>query len=108
MGGMQPQTDPSEPMTITLQLSAEAERKLRELAAQEGKSLAEYLEQLVERTALGVNGATTGDDALLDTEYLAACAREADPSITLEAVRQALAIIPGSMTEDFIAERDER
>jgi hypothetical protein len=43
-----------------------------------------------------------------DTEYLAACAAEADPGISLEAVRAALAKIPGSMTADFIAERDER
>jgi hypothetical protein len=49
-----------------------------------------------------------GDEAWLDTEFHAACAAEADPSVTLEQVRAALAKIPGSMTEDFIAERDER
>jgi len=44
----------------------------------------------------------------LDTECLAACASEADDSVTLEEVRAALAKIPGSLTEDFIAEREDR
>jgi predicted DNA-binding antitoxin AbrB/MazE fold protein len=44
----------------------------------------------------------------LDTAYIEWCAREADDRITLEAVRQALAKIPGSLTADFIAERDDR
>lgn len=47
-------------------------------------------------------------DDLLDHEYMTACAADADPSTTLEAVREALSKIPGSMTADFIAERDER
>jgi predicted DNA-binding antitoxin AbrB/MazE fold protein len=44
----------------------------------------------------------------LDTEYLAACAQEADEDVSLEEVRAALAKIPGSLTEDFIAEREDR
>ena len=51
---------------------------------------------------------TTKFDHLLDSDFLANCAKEADPSITLESVRQALSKIPGSMTDDFIAEREER
>jgi predicted DNA-binding antitoxin AbrB/MazE fold protein len=44
----------------------------------------------------------------LDTECLAACAREADDSVSLEEVRTALAKIPGSLTDDFRAEREGR
>ena len=44
----------------------------------------------------------------LDAECLAACAGEADDAVSLEAVRAALAKIAGSLTEDFIAEREER
>lgn len=44
----------------------------------------------------------------LDTECLAACAAEADDGVTLEQVRAALAKIPGSLTQDFIAEREDR
>jgi predicted DNA-binding antitoxin AbrB/MazE fold protein len=46
-------------------------------------------------------------EELLDLEYLQACAREADHGISLEAVREALSKIPGSLTADFVAERDE-
>jgi len=44
----------------------------------------------------------------LDAEYLAGCAQEADEGVSLEDVRAALAKIPGSLTEDFIAEREDR
>jgi predicted DNA-binding antitoxin AbrB/MazE fold protein len=44
----------------------------------------------------------------LDAEYLAECAGEAHDIVSLDEVRAALAKIPGSLTEDFIAERDER
>lgn len=47
-------------------------------------------------------------EPLLDTEYLAACARETDDEVSLEQVRAALAKIPGSLTEDFLAEREDR
>jgi predicted DNA-binding antitoxin AbrB/MazE fold protein len=47
------------------------------------------------------------DEDWMDTEYLRLAASEADDSISLEAVRAALAKIPGSLTADFIAERDE-
>jgi predicted DNA-binding antitoxin AbrB/MazE fold protein len=44
----------------------------------------------------------------LDTEYLADCAPETDEGPCLEEVRAALAKIPGSLTADFIAEREDR
>ena len=44
----------------------------------------------------------------LDVEFLREIASEADDSISLEEVRQAMAKIPGSLTADCIAERDER
>ena len=43
-----------------------------------------------------------------DKAFLSYCLAEGDPNITLEEVRQALAVIPGSMTEACSAERDER
>jgi hypothetical protein len=48
------------------------------------------------------------DDFFLDVDYMDACGKDADPSITLESVRQILAKIPGSISDDIIAERDER
>jgi hypothetical protein len=55
---------------------------------------------------------TITDDATpepwLDPECLAACAEGADDTVSLEEVRAALAKIPGSLTADFIAEREDR
>jgi predicted DNA-binding antitoxin AbrB/MazE fold protein len=48
------------------------------------------------------------DDDLIDTEFLAYCDTQADDTVSLEAVREALAKIPGSLTDDIRAERDER
>jgi predicted DNA-binding antitoxin AbrB/MazE fold protein len=43
-----------------------------------------------------------------DEECYQACKKDADDSVTLEQVQQALSKIPGSLTADFVAERDER
>jgi predicted DNA-binding antitoxin AbrB/MazE fold protein len=50
----------------------------------------------------------TPEEDWLDVNCLQLCATEADESVSLEAVRAALAKIPGSLTADFIAEREER
>lgn len=63
--------------------------------------------QRVTLTIAEQGGAPPGED-WLDAEYLQACSAEADESVSLEAVRQALSKIPGSLTDDFVAERDER
>ncbi len=47
-------------------------------------------------------------DWMLDTEYHAECAANTTPVPTLEEVRAALAKIPGSISADIIAEREER
>jgi predicted DNA-binding antitoxin AbrB/MazE fold protein len=47
-------------------------------------------------------------ESWLDNEYLEGCAQEPDEGVSLEEVRAALAKIPGSLTEDFIAEREDR
>lgn len=44
----------------------------------------------------------------LDTEYMEQARREADDSITLDSVRQALAKIPGSLSDLIISEREDR
>ena len=50
---------------------------------------------------------TAGDQPWLDVEFHAACALEADPTVSLEEVHAALAKIPGSMTADFVADGDD-
>ncbi len=48
------------------------------------------------------------DEEWLDVDCLQLYAAEADESKSVEAVREALSKIPGSLTTDFIAEREER
>ncbi len=47
-------------------------------------------------------------DELLDHAFMTAAAAEADDSITLEQVRTAASGIPGSLVDDFVAEREDR
>jgi predicted DNA-binding antitoxin AbrB/MazE fold protein len=60
---------------------------------------------------LQIVNVTITDDApavtWLDTECLAGCAGESDDTESLQELR-ALAKIPGSLTDDFIAEREDR
>ena len=64
-------------------------------------------EQQKVRLTISAGGPTAGED-WVDTEFMDRCSIEADESVTLEQVQQALVKIPGSITEDFIAERNER
>jgi predicted DNA-binding antitoxin AbrB/MazE fold protein len=45
---------------------------------------------------------------LADEEFASILVNDADESITLEQVQQALAKMPGSLVEDFARERNER
>ena len=60
-----------------------------------------------ERVILTVEDAATAEENLLDQEFLAYCETQADDTVSLEAVREALANIPGSLADDIRAERDE-
>ena len=93
-------------MIVTVNLPAATVERLKERAARSGQSLEMYLETLLGNKTANVT--PLAEDEILDTDYLAECAKEADPSITLESVHESLSKIPGSMTQDFIAERDER
>jgi predicted DNA-binding antitoxin AbrB/MazE fold protein len=64
-----------------------------------------YHEQ--ERVLLTVESAGRAEEALLDREFLEYCETQADDTVSLETVRQALAKIPGSLTDDIRAERDQ-
>jgi predicted DNA-binding antitoxin AbrB/MazE fold protein len=47
-------------------------------------------------------------EARLDAVCLAAAQRDADPTVSLEEVRQILAKVPGTLAEAVWAEREER
>lgn len=68
-------------------------------------------DQKVVVTIANVSAALGDDDDFLDADlhrYCESRAKTKDPSITLERVRQELASIPGSMSDDIIADREER
>src|SRR5262249_55434365 len=60
-----------------------------------------YQEQ--ERVLLTVEDAASAEENLLDREFLAYCETQADDTVALEAVRQALAKIPGSLADEVRA-----
>lgn len=90
--------------TVTIEITPQTAAMLRAKAEAQGVSVDELLCLIFEAP----NGKQENIDSLLDWEYLAECAADADPSITLIEVREALSKIPVSMTKDFYEERDER
>lgn len=60
-----------------------------------------------ERVLLTVESPHHADEAVVDEEFIAYCESQSDTTVSLEAVRQALAKIPGSLVDDIRAERDE-
>jgi len=55
-----------------------------------------------------VEAAESAIDRLLDSDYHADCEADISPEVSLADVRARLASIPGNMSADFAAERDER
>ena len=60
-----------------------------------------------EQVFLTIESSKAAEEGLLDEEFLADCESQADDTVSLEEVRQALAKIPGSLNDDIRAERDE-
>ncbi len=98
-------------MSLTITIPADLEQLMLKEAAVSGQKFEEFaikaLRALVEKPfVLPFNH--TEDHPWLDLEYMAACGKESDPSITLASVRQILTKIPDSLANTVIAERDER
>ena len=60
---MEKETEERTTMSVTLNLSPESEYRLRQLAAQSGQTLEDYLQQYLERDLLGANGSEVVPDA---------------------------------------------
>jgi predicted DNA-binding antitoxin AbrB/MazE fold protein len=63
---------------------------------------------LAEHQQVTVTVSDSPEPDMSDTAFLKYLEAEADDSVSLEHVRSALAKITGSMTQDFVGERDER
>jgi predicted DNA-binding antitoxin AbrB/MazE fold protein len=67
-----------------------------------------------ERVSLDVGSANTIPEDLLDVadlldnEFIAACQRRNNGTPSLDEVRRGLSVVPGSLSDRIIAERDER
>lgn len=61
-----------------------------------------------ERVLLTVQSVQPEEADWLDLEFMASLESEADDSVSLEEVRQALAKVPGSLVEDIRSERERR
>jgi hypothetical protein len=62
----------------------------------------------LEHVTVTVVSSGSGTAQWEDIEWYEAARSEGDESVTLEQIQEALAKIPGSLTADFIDERDER
>jgi len=62
---------------------------------------------LAEREHVKLTVERAADEDWLDAQYMQACAADADPAITLEQVRSALATIRGSMDDAIEADRGD-
>jgi hypothetical protein len=91
-------------MSLVVQLPDTVEQRLRAKATAQGKPVEELAAMLLTTVA---DSPRAVSEEWLDNEYHAECEADASPEVSLEEVRRILARIPGSMTADFIAERDE-
>jgi hypothetical protein len=91
-------------MTLMVQLPHAVEQRLRARAQAEGTPVEELAASLL--TTVAEPSVTPAED-WLDKEYHAECEADTSPDVSLEEVRRILAKIPGHMTADFSAERDE-
>lgn len=95
-------------MSTTITIPPDLEQQIIGQAKANGQQWEEFALDAL-RKALESSTTNNGaDEAWLDIEYMNACGKEADPSVTLESVRQILAKLPHSLADDIIAERDER
>lgn len=60
-----------------------------------------------QRVLLRIDETPRATEPLEDKAFREYCRAEGDPNVTLGEVRQALAVIPGSLTDACSAERDE-
>ena len=83
-------------------IDAEHREKVVRTARENGKSETQVVHEAIDAYVLG-----NGED-WLDTSYHARAARDGDPSITIDHVRQGLSSISGSVAEQIIRDRSER
>jgi hypothetical protein len=95
-------------MSRTVKLPDAVYAALEEVARAGGKTPADWIAAPLPETSAADGATVPSNDDWLDRDFLKTYAQEADDSVSLEAVRQAMAKIPGRLVDDIRAERDER
>ena len=76
--------------------------EVRQVSPEEQQEILEFIKQ--RRGA--IQYMDNYEEDCLDSDFLRYAASEADETISLEEVRKILSKMPGSLTKDFIAERE--
>jgi hypothetical protein len=95
-------------MSRPVELPDAVYRALEDAARASGTTAADWIAaHLPDRNPANRASGPPNED-WLDRDFLKTYAQEADDSVSLEAVRKAMAKIPGRVADDIRAERDER
>ncbi len=95
-------------MTRTVELPEPVFAALQDAARASGKTPADWIAAHLQKPPGAKQSTKVPDKDWLDHDFLKTDAGEADDSISLESVRQAMAKIPGRLVDDIRAERDTR
>ena len=95
-------------MSRSIELSDAVYAALEQAAQESGATAADWIAAQI-RAAAPANGEPAASkQEWLDRDFLKLYAHDADDSVSLDEVRQAMANIPGRLADDIRAERDER
>jgi hypothetical protein len=95
-------------MGRTVELPDAVYAALEEAARASGQTTADWIAASIPEPATKNGSPAHVKEDWLDRDFLRIYADEADDSVSLEAVRSAMAKIPGRLADDIRAERDER
>jgi hypothetical protein len=95
-------------MSRTLELPDRVYAALEAAARASSMTVADWIASRLSQTPTADESTISPKDDWLDRDFLSTYAQEADDSVSLDAVRQAMAKIPGRLADDIRAERDER
>jgi hypothetical protein len=95
-------------MSRTIELPDAVYAALEKAAYANGVTAADWIAAQIPCTTPANGGTAPPKSEWLDRDFLKAYAQDADDSVSLDELRQAMAKIPGRLADDIRAERDER
>lgn len=95
-------------MSQTIELPDAVYSALEEAVRASGTTAADWIAAHLQQSRTTNGSSRPSVEDWLDHDFLKSYAHEVDDSVSLEAVRSAMAKIPGRLADDIRAERDER